>query len=196
MGKRVVVLASGAGSNLDALLGAELGGGRIVGVVTDRAAGALDRARRAGVPEACVPFSEYEDRGAWAAALEEAIAACAPDLVVLAGFMRILPPPLVSRWPMLNVHPSLLPAFPGAHAVASALEWGVKVTGTTVHFVDEEVDHGPIVAQEAVEIRSDDTVASLHQRIKAVEHRLLPRAVALFCAGRLDVDGRHVRILP
>ncbi len=97
---------------------------------------------------------------------------------------------------MVNVHPSLLPAFPGARAVADALAWGVTVSGVTVHFVDEEVDHGPIVAQEAVAVLPDDTPASLHERIQAVEHRLLPDCVSLFCHDRLAVDGRHVRILP
>jgi phosphoribosylglycinamide formyltransferase 1 len=196
VGRRVVVLASGTGTNLDALLEADFAGS-VVAVVTDRHdAGALTRARDAGIPASTVGFREFTDRDSWAGALSERIASSDPDLVVLAGFMRILPAQVVSRWPMLNVHPSLLPAFPGSRAVESALEWGVKVTGSTVHFVDEQVDHGPIVLQEAVEVREDDDAGSLHRRIKTVEHRLLPEAVALFCAGRLRVDGRYVRILP
>ncbi len=195
MGKRIIVLASGAGSNLAALTAADLGG-RIVAVVTDRAdAGALMRAEQAGISGDTIPYPAFPDRAAWARALEGNVAEHEPDLVVLAGFMRILPPEFVTRWPTLNVHPSLLPAFPGARAVEAALAWGVKVTGSTVHLVDEEVDHGPIVLQEAVAVRPDDDAGSLHERIKTVEHRLLPRAVSLFCADRLRVEGRYVRIL-
>lgn len=197
MGKRVVVLASGAGSNLQALLDdAELGA-LVVKVVADRpGAGALERAASAGVASALVQPKDYPDRPAWEAALRAEVAAAEPDLVVLAGFMRILSPAFVQRWPTMNVHPSLLPAFPGVHAVEEALAWGVKVTGATVHFVDEQVDHGPIIAQEAVEVRPDDTAESLHARIQAVEHRLLPSSVALFCRDRLEVVGRYVRIRP
>ena len=197
MDKRVVVLASGSGSNLQALLDHPATSGAVRGVLTDRAgAGALERAAGAGVGAEAVAFRDYDERADWAEALAEATAALRPDLVVLAGFMRILPGAFVERWPTLNVHPSLLPAFPGAHAVEAALDWGVKVTGCTVHLVDEEVDHGPIVAQACVAVEEGDDVASLHARIQAVEHRLLPEAVALFCADRLSVDGRHVRIQP
>nr|MBA2529152.1 phosphoribosylglycinamide formyltransferase [Euzebyales bacterium] len=136
------------------------------------------------------------DRAAWEAELAATVAAAGPDLVVLAGFMRILPGAFVARWPTLNVHPSLLPAFPGAHAVREALAYGVKVTGATVHFVVEQVDAGPIVAQQGVAVAPDDTPDTLHARIQVVERRLLPDCVALFCADRLAVDGRHVRILP
>jgi phosphoribosylglycinamide formyltransferase-1 len=192
--KRVVVLASGAGSNLRALLAADLGA-EVVLVVSDRAdAGALRLAGEAGIGTAVVPLAG--DRAAWDARLIEAVAAARPDLVVLAGFMRVLGAEFVRRFPTLNVHPSLLPAFPGAHAVAEALAWGVRVSGATVHLVDELVDHGPVVAQEAVTVEPDDTVETLHVRIKAVEHRLLPACVALFCADRLAVDGRHVKVLP
>lgn len=193
---RLVVLVSGSGSNLQALLdrGPELGG-EITLVVSDRAdAGGLRRADDAGVKTAVVPPADFPGRGDWAAALEETVAAAEPALVVLAGFMRILPASFVTRWPVLNVHPSLLPAFPGGHAVEEALAWGAKLTGCTVHLVDEEVDHGPIVAQEAVAILPGDTPEELHERIKAVEHRLLPACVSLFCRGLVEVDGRHVRI--
>jgi phosphoribosylglycinamide formyltransferase 1 len=197
MAKRLVVLVSGTGSNLGSLLTHADLGGRIVLVVSDRAdAGGLARAEAAGVPTATVLPGDHADRAAWDGALAEVVAAAAPDLVVLAGFMRILAPDFVRRWPVLNVHPSLLPAFPGAHAVADALAWGTKVTGVTVHFVDEEVDHGPIVAQRAVDIAADDTPEVLHERIKAVEHVLYPACVELFCRDRLQVHGRHVRILP
>lgn len=194
---RVVVLASGSGSNLQALLDDPRTGPTIVGVLTDRpGAGALARARSARRHAGVVAFGDHPDRAAWAAALGDALAGLAPDLVVLAGLMRILPGDLVARWPMLNVHPSLLPAFPGAHAVEEALAWGVKVTGATVHFVDEKVDHGPIVAQAAVEIAEGEDAASLHRRIQQREYTLLPDAVAAFLAGRLTIDGRRVRVQP
>lgn len=197
MDRRLVVLVSGAGSNLQALLDAPDLGGSVCLVVSDRAGCyALERAAAAGVPSICVELAEHPDRKAWEVALADAVAAAEPDLVVLAGFMRILSGDFVRRWPVINVHPSLLPAFPGANAVAEALEWGVKVTGVTVHVVDEEVDHGPIIAQEAVPVAPDDTAATLHARLQAVEHRLLPEAVRLLCRDRLVVERRHVRILP
>ncbi len=132
------------------------------------------------------------------AAVEAELAAAGAEIVCLAGFMRLFTPWFIERWRdrLLNIHPSLLPAFPGAHAVEDALAYGCKVTGVTVHFVVEEVDAGPIVAQHAVGIEADDTVESLHARLKAVEHRLLPECVGLFCADRLHVSGRHVRISP
>jgi phosphoribosylglycinamide formyltransferase-1 len=197
MGKRLVVLASGSGSNAQALLDRDDLGGSVAAVVTDVAtAGVIARAEAAGVEAVCVDRAAYPDRATWEAALIDAVAQREPDLVVLAGFMRILSGAFVSRWPILNVHPSLLPSFPGAKAVEDALAHGVKVTGVTVHFVVEEVDAGPIVAQQAVPIEPGDTPDSLHDRIKAVEHRLLPDAVALFCTDRLTVDGRTVRIRP
>ena len=193
MHKRAAVLVSGSGSNLQALLDHPRLRSVIVLVAADRAdAGGLDRARAQGIPAAAVEPSFYGDRSTWEAALAERVAAAQADVVVLAGFMRILSPMFVQRWPILNVHPSLLPAFPGAHAVEDALSWGAKVTGCTVHFVDEQVDHGPIIAQEAVPIEAGDTPATLHERIKAVEHRLLPECLALFCDDRLRVRGRHV----
>lgn len=192
MSGRVVVLASGSGSNLQALLdhGDPI---EVVRVLVDRPrAGALDRAAAAGIAGAAVDFAAYDERAAWDRDLLAAVAAADPDVVVLAGFMRLLSPEIVRRWPMLNVHPSLLPAFPGARAVQQALAHGVKVTGATVHFVDEGVDTGPIVAQQAVAVETDDTVASLHARIQPVEHALLPRCVAWQVRGDLRVDGRHV----
>jgi len=193
VGKRIVVLASGAGSNAQAVL--DRPDLNVVAVVADvPGAGVLARAEAAGVESVCVDRGGYADRPTWEAALIGAVDARRPDLVVLAGFMRILSGDFVRRWPTLNVHPSLLPAFPGAHAVEDALAHGVKVTGVTVHFVVEEVDAGPIVAQEALDVHPDDTPETLHERMKAVEHRLLPDAIALFCADRLLVTGRHVRI--
>jgi phosphoribosylglycinamide formyltransferase-1 len=192
--KRLVVLASGSGTNLQALLDAPDLGGDVVAVVSDRQdAGALDRARMRGLTAGAVVLGG--DRQAWEADLANEVAAHDPDLVILAGFMRVLSGKFVQRWPVINVHPSLLPAFPGAHAIEDAMAWGVKLVGATVHFVDEEVDHGPIIAQEAVMVRAGDTAASLHARVQAIEHRLLPETVRAFCAGRLKIEGRHVRII-
>jgi phosphoribosylglycinamide formyltransferase-1 len=197
MTTRIVVLISGSGSNLQALLDAVDLGGEVVRVVADKAeAGGLDRARAAGVDAVVVRPADHPDRAGWETALADAVAEAEPDLVVLAGFMRILSGAFVTRWTTVNVHPSLLPAFPGGRAVADALAWGAKVTGCTVHLVDEQVDHGPIIAQEAVPVLGDDDRDSLHARIQAVEHRLLPDAVRLLCAGRVVVTDRAVRILP
>ncbi len=177
---RIAVGVSGAGSNLRALAAAadrgELGGD-IVLVFADRACPALDWAAEQGIETALVPAGD----DATLAATLEAVAA---DVVVLAGYMRIVGPAVLGAFAgrILNTHPSLLPAFPGAHAVADALAHGVTVTGCTVHLVDETLDGGPIVAQEAVEILPGDDSASLHDRIRAVEHRLLPRATALLLA--------------
>jgi phosphoribosylglycinamide formyltransferase-1 len=192
--KRLVVLASGSGTNLQALLDAPDLGGDVVAVVSDRQdAGALDRARMRGLTAGAVVLGG--DRQAWEADLANEVAAHDPDLVILAGFMRVLSGKFVQRWPVINVHPSLLPAFPGAHAIEDAMAWGVKLVGATVHFVDEEVDHGPIIAQDAVTVRAGDTAASLHARVQAIEHRMLPETVRAFCAGRLKIEGRHVRII-
>lgn len=199
---RVAVLVSGTGTVLQALLDAAASdpglGGEIVLVASDRAdARGLERARAAGVPTAVVALGDHPDRGAWEAALADTVAAYDPQVVVLAGFMRILTGRFLARWPdrVLNTHPSLLPAFRGAHAVRDALAYGVRVTGATVHLVDEEVDHGPIIGQRAVNVHPDDTEATLHARIKDVEHELLPACVRLACQGRLRVDGRRVVIL-
>jgi phosphoribosylglycinamide formyltransferase 1 len=199
---RLAVLVSGAGTNLQALLAAaadEGFGGEVVVVGSDRpAAGGLARAGRAGIPTVVETLHDHPDRATWEAALRRGLEAHQPDVVVLAGFMRILSGRFLGGWPdrVINTHPSLLPAFRGAHAVADALAYGVRVTGSTVHLVDEQVDHGPIVAQRAVEVREDDTEATLHERIKAVEHELLPACVGLLCHDRLEIDGRHVRVRP
>lgn len=200
---RLAVLVSGSGTNLQALLDAIEDdpdfGGQIVVVGSDRAgAGGLDRARAAGLPTATVAVADHPDRATWEAALVEALQVHRPDAVVLAGFMRILTGAFLGQWPgrVINTHPSILPAFRGAHAVPEALEWGVKLTGCTVHLVDEQVDHGPIVAQQPVEVRDTDDEDSLHARIKAVEHELLPACVKLLCHGRLSLDGRRVRVAP
>jgi len=196
---RVAVLASGTGSNLVALIDAFRRGdvaGTLVAVVSDVAdAPALARATEAGISASAVPF-DRADRAAWEDRLTEAVAATGADLIVLAGFMRILTARFLARWPdrVVNVHPSLLPAFRGADAVGDALDAGVRVTGVTVHLVDELVDHGPIIAQEAVDVLPGDTRATLHARLQAVEHRLLPRCVDLLARGHVRVEDGHARI--
>jgi phosphoribosylglycinamide formyltransferase 1 len=193
---RIAVLASGEGTNLKALLDDPIVGPRIALVISDRAAaGALRRAAARGVrtehlDPAAFPSGEYDE------ALLQRLRDAEVDVVCLAGFMRILSPPVVRAFPgrLLNVHPSLLPAFPGAHAVRDTLSWGAKLTGATVHIVDEEVDHGPIVLQETVPVLDADDEASLHARIQEVEHRLYPAAVRLILDDRLVIEGRRVRI--
>jgi phosphoribosylglycinamide formyltransferase 1 len=182
--ERIVVLVSGSGSNMEALARACDRGevrGRVVAVVSDRPCRGIDRAAAMGIPCEALEPALYADRDAWSEALAAMVRSYTPDLVVSAGFMRILGPSFVDAFAgrLINLHPSLLPAFPGAHAVRDALDRGVKVTGTTVHFVDYEVDHGPILLQEAVPVEDGDTVESLHDRIKETEHRLLPRACDL-----------------
>ena len=200
---RLAVLVSGSGTNLQALLDAIEAdpdfGGEVVVVGSDRPdAGGLDRARAAGIATVATAVDAHPDRAAWERALVEQLQAHRPDVVVLAGFMRILTGAFLGQWPgrVVNTHPSILPAFRGAHAVREALAWGVKVTGCTVHLVDEEVDHGPILAQRPVEVHEDDDEATLHERIKAVEHELLPACVRLMCHGRVTLDGRRVHIAP
>ncbi len=195
---RVAVLASGSGTNLQALLDDQTVGPWVVLAISDRPdARALERARARSVEAVHVGPDDFEDRPAFDHALVEILRDHAIDLVALAGYMRIAGPELVGafRGRMLNVHPALLPAFPGTSAVADALAWGVKVTGVTVHLVDEEVDHGPVVFQEAIEVRPDDDWDALEARVHEVEHRLLPAAVRALGEGRLVLEGRIVRVL-
>jgi phosphoribosylglycinamide formyltransferase-1 len=198
--KRVVVLVSGQGSNLKALLDAAAEPGSrmaVVLVAADRPeAYGLERARLAGVDVAVVRPADHPDRPAFDRALRDLVAAARPDAVCLAGFMRILGPDFVRAFPdrIVNTHPSLLPAFRGAHAVRDALAYGVKVSGCTVHLVDEEVDHGPVLFQAAVPVQDDDDEDRLHERIKREEHRLLPAAVRLVAGGLVRVDGRRTRV--
>lgn len=197
---RVVVLVSGSGTLLAALLEAAAGDGypaEVVAVGSDRVGiTGLQRAGQAGVPAFAVPLPDYPDRAAWDRALTVAVCAHEPDLVVSAGFRKILGPQFLVRFAgrVLNTHPALLPAFPGAHAVADALEHGVRVTGATVHLVDAGVDTGPIVAQRAVEVEPDDTEELLHERIKVVERRLLVDTVAGLARHGATVHGRRVRL--
>lgn len=198
---RLAVLVSGSGSNLQALIDRIAEdpefGGEIVVVGSDRAdAFGLERAEKAGIPTFSCAVGDFEDRGAWERALVEQLLEHRPDAIVLAGFMKLVTGEFLQHWPdaVVNTHPSLLPAFRGAHAVREALEYGVKVTGSTVHFVDEKVDHGPVIAQRAVEILDHDDEDALHERIKQVEHELFPECIRLLCQGRLHIEGRHVRI--
>jgi phosphoribosylglycinamide formyltransferase 1 len=196
----VGVLASGRGSNLQALLDASAAPdypARVVVVISDReTAPALDRARAAGVEALWVNPKDFVDRESFDRALVSELQARGVGLVCHAGFMRILSPAYVRAFAgrALNIHPSLLPAFPGLHAQRQALEHGAKLAGATVHFVDEGVDTGPIVVQAAVPVEPGDTEATLSARILAEEHRLYPLAVRLFAQGRLEIVGRRVMI--
>ncbi len=198
MPARLVVLASGRGSTLQALLDASSSPGhpaRVVAVGSDRpGAQALVRAAQAQVPGFAVPLAAGADRARWDEELADAVAAHAPDLVVCAGFMRILGPAFLARFTVLNTHPALLPSFPGAHAVRDALAYGVKVTGVTVHLVDEGVDTGPVVAQAAVPVLPGDDEQTLLARIQDVEQPLYVEAVARLARGGWTVEGRTVRL--
>lgn len=194
---RVVVLVSGSGTLLQAVLDASDLPVRVVAVGADRPGIAgLDRAERAGVPSFVVRVKDQPDRAAWDRELTKAVAAYEPDLVVSAGFMKILGPEFLAAFGgrVLNTHPALLPAFPGAHAVADAVSYGVRVTGCTVHLVDAGVDTGPIVAQETVPVDPGEDVDALHERIKVVERRLLVDVIALLTRQGYTVHGRKVII--
>jgi len=188
----LVVLISGGGSNLRALLDAQSDAefpARIVAVGADNDADGLAHAEEFGVPTFTVPPTSFESRAAWGDELLEQIQVWNPDLVVCAGFMRILPPRVVAALSpqLINTHPALLPAFPGAHAVRDALAAGVSQTGVTVHIVDEGVDTGPVIVQEAVAIEPGDTESELHERIKTIERRLLTQAVLDIANSRVNL---------
>jgi phosphoribosylglycinamide formyltransferase-1 len=169
-------------------------GAEIVAVGTDReGTRGVEVARAAGVPTFVVPFRSFSDRSAWDTAMSDRIAEHEPDLVVSAGFMRILGPAVLGRHQAVNIHPALLPSFPGAHAVRDALAHGVRVTGTTIHFLDEGVDSGPIIDQVAVPVEDGDDESSLHERIKVVERRMLVDTVGRLAREGWSIDGRHVR---
>ncbi|WP_240796442.1 phosphoribosylglycinamide formyltransferase [Streptomyces sp. RFCAC02] len=199
---RIVSLVSGSGTNLQALLDA-IGhrgpsyGAEVVAVGADRhGIEGLARAERAGVPTFVHRVRDFVDRAAWDRAMTASVEAYAPDLVLSAGFMKILGPAFMAafRDRVVNTHPALLPSFPGAHGVRDALRYGVKVTGCTVHFVDEGVDTGPIIAQQAVPVEPDDDEAVLHERIKTVERRLLVDVVGRLARDGYRIEGRKVYI--
>ena len=204
---RIAVLVSGGGTNLQALIDAqgrdELGGGKIVAVISSKeGAYALERAAKAGIEGYVLPRKQYDSNRAMTVALVELLKKLDIQLVVLAGCMVIFTEELVAAYPnaIMNVHPALIPSFCGAgfyglHVHEKALEYGVKLSGATVHFVSEECDGGPIIAQKAVAVREDDTPETLQKRImEEAEWKLLPQAVALFCQGRIAVEGRKVII--
>jgi phosphoribosylglycinamide formyltransferase 1 len=196
---RLAVLASGAGSNLQAILDTLHGGPEeivVAGVASDKpGALALERAERAGVPTAAFPLADFPDRAARDAALADWVAGRDVQLVVLAGYMQLLAPAFLHRFPheVINVHPALLPAFPGLDAVGQALAHGVKVFGVTVHFVDEGVDTGPIVLQRALELPHARTRKDVLERLHAVEHELLPEAIRLIARGAVTIDPADPR---
>ncbi|MDH4050715.1 MAG: phosphoribosylglycinamide formyltransferase [Rubrivivax sp.] len=198
--KRIVILISGRGSNMQTLVSRcaeERWPAQVVGVIASRPdAAGLDWAAAQGLPTVALD-SRSTDRAVFDAALADAIDRLAPDLLLLAGFMRILDAALVQRYVgrMLNIHPSLLPAFPGLHTHRRALEAGCQVTGATVHFVTAELDHGPIVAQAVVPVRPTDDAQSLDARVLAAEHRLYPLAVRWVLGNRLQIEGQRVRQL-
>ncbi|MCT1830432.1 phosphoribosylglycinamide formyltransferase [Brevibacterium luteolum] len=197
---RLVTLASGSGSLTQAVIDAftttaPVADVTLAAVGSDRPdAPVLDRARGAGLDAFVVAPRDFASRDEWNQSLAETVAGYEPDWVVSAGFMRILGPDFISRFPqrIINTHPALLPSFPGAHGVRDALAYGVKVTGSTVHLVDEGVDTGPIIVQQPVLIEPDDTEDTLHERIRQVERRLLVKLLTHLADGRLHIDGRHV----
>jgi len=195
---RLVVLASGTGSLLQSLLAAAVGDypARVVAVGVDRDCRAERIAADADIPSYRVQLGDYPERAAWDAAIAEATAQHAPDLIVSAGFMKILGPAFLSRFlgRVVNTHPALLPAFPGAHAVPEALDYGVRVTGCTVHLVDAGVDTGPILAQQAVEVLDADDEQTLHERIKVVERRLLVDVLAALATRGVTWNGRKATL--
>lgn len=195
---RLVVLASGTGSLLESLLEAAVGDypGRIVAVGVDRDCPALQIAAAASLPWYRIRLGDSPDRETWDAAITDATAAHEPDLIVSAGFMKILGPRFLSRFMgrIINTHPALLPAFPGAHAVPEALAYGVKVTGCSVHLVDAGTDTGPILAQQPVPVLDDDDEATLHERIKVVERRLLVDVLEALATRGVTWTGRKATI--
>lgn len=195
--RNVVILISGRGSNMEAIVRAAIPGARIAAVISNRPeAAGLEFARRHGIATAVVDHKAHPSREVFDTALAQAIDAFAPDLVVLAGFMRVLGEAFVRRYEgrMLNIHPSLLPAFPGLHTHERALQEGCRVHGATVHFVTPALDHGPIVVQAAVPVLPDDTPETLAARVLVQEHRIYPQAVRWFVEDRLQLtpEGRVV----
>lgn len=187
---RIVVLASGSGTLFQELIDArQVHQGKIVGLITDVDCPAIDRAKRADIPHNLIPVGK--DRASWDLNLTNSLKQYKPDLIVSAGFMKIIGPQVLAAFSgrIINTHPALLPKFPGAHAVADALAAGEKVTGSTIHFVDEGVDTGEVIAQEKVDIEVSDTENTLHERIKVIERKLLVDVVAKFVSGELMVKA-------
>jgi phosphoribosylglycinamide formyltransferase-1 len=194
------VLVSGNGTNLQAIIDAIESGdlsARVACVISNKGeAFALERARKHGIPAIHLPYKGFDNREAYDAALVKILQEHEVELVILAGFMRILTPVIIDAFPnrIMNIHPALLPAFPGLDAQKQALDYGVKVSGCTVHFVDPGCDTGPIIIQATVPIENNDTETTLSERIHKEEHRIYPKAIQLFAEGRLSVAGRRVII--
>ncbi|MDR3425958.1 MULTISPECIES: phosphoribosylglycinamide formyltransferase [Silvimonas] len=195
--KNIVILVSGRGSNMQAIVEANIPQARIAAVISNRPdAGGLAWAAARGIATAALDHTQFADRATFDSALAQLIDGYEPDLVVLAGFMRILTDGFVNHYAgrLINVHPSLLPAFTGLHTHQRAIDEGVKLAGCTIHFVTAELDHGPIIAQAAVPVLEDDTAIALAERILIEEHQLYPLAVQWFVQGRLHIEGHRVRI--
>ena len=195
--KNVAVFVSGAGTNLQSIIDAGIEAANIAVVLSNKPdAYALERALNHAIPVEVVDHKEFDTREAFEAELIERLKKYNIDLIVLAGFMRILTSYFVSnyRQKIINLHPALLPSFPGMHSAKQAIEYGVKFTGVTVHFVDDGVDTGPIILQSVVPVEDNDTEDTLLEKIHAEEHRVFPEAVRLFCEDRLSVSGRSVSI--
>jgi phosphoribosylglycinamide formyltransferase-1 len=199
---RIGALVSGGGTNLQSIID-RCGDGsleaEIALVISNNPnAGALERARKVGIPCLCIDHREFSDREEFDRAVVAALQEAGVELVVLAGFMRIISGVFIEAFPerIMNIHPALLPAFPGLHVQRKALEYGARFAGCTVHFVDGGVDTGPIIIQSVVAVLDDDTEESLSARILQQEHRIYPRAIQLFAEGRLRIEGRRVRIDP
>ncbi|HEX3001906.1 MAG TPA: phosphoribosylglycinamide formyltransferase [Methanoregula sp.] len=198
--KRIAVLASGRGSNFQAVIEAIYAGkipATCVALITDNpSAYAIERAEKAGIPVSVVDFKSFPSRENYEQALLDAMRETRADLFVLAGYMRIVAPEIVRAFAgkMINIHPALLPSFTGLHAQRQAALYGVKISGCTVHFVDESLDGGPIILQKCVPVMDDDDEDSLAERILEQEHIAFPEAIRLFCEGRLEIVGRKVRV--
>jgi len=198
--KNIAVFASGRGSNFSAIARAAKKGiikANLALLVSDNPqAGVIAKAKRAGVKIALVKRKEYSSKQDFEAAIMRQLEENKIDLIVLAGFMRMLSPEFVRQYygRIINIHPALLPSFKGEQGIKDAFDYGVKVTGVTVHFVDEEMDHGPIILQGSLKIEEDDTPETLKQRIHKLEHKLYPQAINLFVEGKLKIEGRKVRI--
>jgi phosphoribosylglycinamide formyltransferase-1 len=197
----IAVFASGRGTNLSAIIRAVKKGkikANLALVVSDnKRAGALKRARRAGIKALFVDYGKFPSKREYEEEIIRNLEQENIELIVLAGYMRIVGPELIEKYrnKILNIHPAILPSFKGTQAIEDAFNYGVKVTGVTVHFVDEEMDHGPIILQAAVKIQQNDTLETLEAKIHKVEHRLYPEAIKLFVEGRLKIEGRKVRLV-
>jgi phosphoribosylglycinamide formyltransferase-1 len=198
--KKIAVFASGRGSNFEAIAQAVKKGtikAQLALLVCDNAdAPVIQKAQRESVPVCLVCRNDFPSKAAFEDAIVARLREEKIDLIVLAGYMRIISPRIIGEYPdrIMNIHPALLPSFKGAHAIKDAYEYGVKTTGVTVHFVDEKTDHGPIILQQAIDIKPGESIDSLEERIHKVEHKIYPEAVRLFLEGRLKVTGRKVEL--